>query len=130
MCSSVGAVAARLGVPSAITPIAIQAALIRRIAFSPFATLTLRPPTRLAETPRSERGASVKLRILGGADIKALLPMADCIDLMQTTMIAVSEGRARIPLRTVLPVGAGLLGNMPGYLAEPECFGIKLLSLF
>ena len=57
--------------------------------------------------------------------------MAACIELMRTTMIAVSEGRARIPLRTVLPVSnGGLLGNMPGYLAEPECFGVKLLSLF
>jgi len=74
---------------------------------------------------------TVKLRILGGAEIKALLPMAACIALMRTTMIAVSEGRARIPLRTVLPVSyGGMLGSMPGYLAEPECFGVKLLSLF
>jgi ornithine cyclodeaminase/alanine dehydrogenase-like protein (mu-crystallin family) len=73
----------------------------------------------------------MQLRILGGREIKALLPMAACIELMRTTMIAVSEGRARIPLRTVLPVSnGGLLGNMPGYLAEPECFGVKLLSLF
>jgi alanine dehydrogenase len=73
----------------------------------------------------------MKLRILGGGDIKALLPMAACIELMRTTMIAVSEGRARVPPRTVLGVSSGgLLGNMPGYLAEPECFGVKLLSLF
>jgi len=73
----------------------------------------------------------LQIRILSGHDIKSLLPMAACIELMRTTMIAVSEGRARIPLRTVLPVSnGGLLGNMPGYLAEPECFGVKLLSLF
>jgi ornithine cyclodeaminase len=73
----------------------------------------------------------MKLRILSGADIKALLPMAACIELMRTTMIAVSEGRVRVPPRTVLPVSSGgMLGNMPGYLAEPECFGVKLLSLF
>jgi ornithine cyclodeaminase len=73
----------------------------------------------------------MKLRILTGGDIKALFPMADCIEVMRTTMIAVSEGRARVPPRTVMPVsGGGLLGNMPGYLAEPECFGVKLLSLF
>ena len=73
----------------------------------------------------------MQIRILSGAEIKALLPMAACIELMRTTMIAVSEGRARIPLRTVLPVSnGGLLGAMPGYLAEPECFGVKLLSLF
>jgi ornithine cyclodeaminase/alanine dehydrogenase-like protein (mu-crystallin family) len=57
--------------------------------------------------------------------------MEACIELMETAMIAVSEGRARIPLRSVMPVSAGgMLGNMPGYLAEPECFGVKLLSLF
>jgi ornithine cyclodeaminase/alanine dehydrogenase-like protein (mu-crystallin family) len=73
----------------------------------------------------------LEIRILRGEDVKALLPMAACIDLMQTTMIAVSEGRARIPLRSVLPVSSGgLMGNMPGYLAEPECFGVKLVSIF
>ena len=72
----------------------------------------------------------MKFRILRGAEVKALLPMAACIELMRTTMIAVSEGRARIPPRTVTPVGAGMLGVMPGHLAEPDCFGVKLLSLF
>lgn len=73
----------------------------------------------------------MKLRILNGGDVRALMPMGACIDLMRTTMIAVSEGRARIPPRTVMPVSSGgMLGAMPGYLAEPECFGIKLLSLF
>ncbi|HEY2658145.1 MAG TPA: ornithine cyclodeaminase family protein [Caulobacteraceae bacterium] len=74
----------------------------------------------------------MEIRVLRGAQIKALLPMADCIDLMKTTMIAVSEGRALIPLRTIMPLpgGKGMMGSMPGYLAEPECFGIKLLSLF
>jgi len=57
--------------------------------------------------------------------------MEACIELMHTTMIAVSEGRVGIPPRTVLKVsGDGMLGNMPGYLAEPDCFGVKLLSLF
>jgi ornithine cyclodeaminase/alanine dehydrogenase-like protein (mu-crystallin family) len=72
----------------------------------------------------------MKIRILGSADIKALLPMAECIELMRTTMIAVSEGRARVPPRSVTPVGAGFLAQMPGALDEPACFGVKLLSLF
>ncbi|HEY2706675.1 MAG TPA: ornithine cyclodeaminase family protein [Caulobacteraceae bacterium] len=73
----------------------------------------------------------MEIRVLRGLDIAALLPMAACIELMRTTMIAVSEGRARVPLRSVTPVsGGGLMAMMPGYLAEPECFGIKLLSLF
>jgi ornithine cyclodeaminase len=70
------------------------------------------------------------IRILNAAAVKALLPMAECIALMRTTMVAVSEGRARVPARSVLPVGKGFFANMPGWLAEPECFGVKLLSLF
>jgi ornithine cyclodeaminase len=57
--------------------------------------------------------------------------MSACIDVMQRTMIAVSEGRSVLPLRSllVMPGDRGLMGNMPGYLAEPECFGIKLVSI-
>src|SRR5476649_3023946 len=57
--------------------------------------------------------------------------MAECVDLMHRTMIAVSERRVVLPLRSVMvmPGEIGMLGNMPGYLAEPECFGVKLVSL-
>lgn len=57
--------------------------------------------------------------------------MAECIDLMQKTMIAVSEGQVVLPLRSILimPKDRGMMGVMPGYLAEPECFGVKLISL-
>ena len=73
----------------------------------------------------------MEIRILRGPEVKQLLTMDACIGLMETTMIAVSEGRARIPLRSVLKVsGDGLMGIMPGYLAEPDGFGITLLSLF
>jgi ornithine cyclodeaminase len=50
---------------------------------------------------------------------------------MQSAMIALSEGRAVVPLRSVMamPAARGMLGSMPGYLADPECFGIKLVSL-
>ena len=73
----------------------------------------------------------VDLRILRGAEIRELLPMADCIDLMRRTMIAVSEGRAEIPLRTVIkmPGDIGMMGNMGGFLADPECYGVKIVSL-
>lgn len=73
----------------------------------------------------------MEIRILRSADVHALLPMTECIDLMHRTMIAVSEGRVVLPLRSVMvmPGNLGMLGNMPGYLAEPECFGVKLVSL-
>ena len=73
----------------------------------------------------------MEIRILRGAEVRALLSMAECVDLMHRTMIAVSEGRVVLPLRSVMimPGDRGMLGNMPGYLAEPECFGVKLVSL-
>lgn len=57
--------------------------------------------------------------------------MSECIELMRRTMVALSEGRAVVPLRSVMamPGGRGMLGNMPGYIADPECFGVKLVSL-
>ena len=55
----------------------------------------------------------------------------ECIELMRRTMIAVSEGRVVLPLRSILamPGDRGMMGVMPGYLADPECFGVKLVSL-
>jgi ornithine cyclodeaminase/alanine dehydrogenase-like protein (mu-crystallin family) len=71
------------------------------------------------------------IRVLRGAEVRKLLPMAECVDLMQRTMIAVSEGRVVLPLRSILvmPGDRGMMGMMPGYLADPECFGVKLVSL-
>ena len=76
-------------------------------------------------------GGAVDIRVLRGPQVRALLPMRECIDLMHRTMQAVSERRVVQPLRSVLrmPADRGMLGNMPGYLAEPECFGVKLVSL-
>jgi ornithine cyclodeaminase len=73
----------------------------------------------------------MEIRILRGADVRRLLPMTECIELMRRTMIAVAEGRVVLPLRSILsmPEDRGHFGVMPGYLADPECFGIKLLSL-
>jgi ornithine cyclodeaminase len=73
----------------------------------------------------------VDIRVLRGHQVRALLPMSECIELMHRTMTAVSEGRAVLPLRSVLvmPNGRGMMGNMPGFLADPECFGVKLVSL-
>ena len=73
----------------------------------------------------------MEIRILRGTEVRRLLPMTACIDLMHRTMIAVSERRVVLPLRSVMvmPGELGMLGNMPGYIAEPECFGVKLVSL-
>jgi ornithine cyclodeaminase/alanine dehydrogenase-like protein (mu-crystallin family) len=73
----------------------------------------------------------VDIRVLRGAEVRQLLPMSECIELMRRTMVAVAEGRVVLPLRNILvmPGDRGMMGMMPGYLADPECFGVKLVSL-
>ncbi len=73
----------------------------------------------------------MEIRILRRDDVRRLLPMGECIELMRRTMIAVSEGRVVLPLRAIMamPGERGMMGVMPGYLADPECFGVKLVSL-
>src|SRR5450631_3356845 len=77
------------------------------------------------------QGVDMEIRVLRGAEVREYLQMSECIDLMHRTMIAVSERRVVLPLRSVMvmPGELGMLGNMPGYLADPECFGVKLVSL-
>lgn len=69
--------------------------------------------------------------VLSGADIAALLPMEAAIDVVARAMVAVSAGKANLPLRSIVDVGGrNRLGVMPGALFEPPAYGVKLLSLF
>ncbi len=74
----------------------------------------------------------LELRLITGAEVRQLLPYGDCVEAVASAMRAVSAGGTVMPLRQImrLPGGRGALGTMPGYLGDPECFGIKLLSLF
>lgn len=71
------------------------------------------------------------MRVIGSGDIVELLTMGDAIAVLERAMIAVSQGRADLPLRTIVPAGPkGRLGLMPGAMRDPPCFGLKLVSLF
>ena len=64
-------------------------------------------------------------------DVEEMLPMSTCVTLMREALMAQSRGDAVLPLRTKmsLPDGSGLLGLMPGYLGEPRCWGIKVITV-
>lgn len=71
------------------------------------------------------------MRQISSDEVYAILPMADCIDIVEAAMIAVSHGKANLPLRSIMPLGNGnAMGIMPGGLAEPHIHGIKLVSLY
>lgn len=70
--------------------------------------------------------------VLNADDVRALLPMAECISLMRDAFRAEAEGRARQPLRSMVRAldDAGGLAWMPGAIAGPDWLGVKLISVF
>lgn len=70
-------------------------------------------------------------RILTEKDVYALLPMKECMGVMEETLKTVARGDAVNPLRTALrlPGHRGLLGLMPAYLGHPESTGIKVITV-
>jgi ornithine cyclodeaminase/alanine dehydrogenase-like protein (mu-crystallin family) len=75
-----------------------------------------------------------KLLALGGKDVRRLLPMDRCIELMADALASLARGGALNPLRAGyrLPGGDGLIATMPGALGGdlPARFGAKLISVF
>jgi ornithine cyclodeaminase/alanine dehydrogenase-like protein (mu-crystallin family) len=73
----------------------------------------------------------MSLLILSADDVHALLGHAECAQAMRAVLIALQEGRAQQPLRTVLrPEGAaGLVALMPSYLADggEGAYGLKAI---
>jgi ornithine cyclodeaminase len=76
-------------------------------------------------------------RIVTGEEVRRLLPMAKCVDLMADALASLSRGASLNPLRTFawLPDRRGLIATMPGYLESGEpvggkAFGLKVIGYF
>lgn len=72
----------------------------------------------------------MSLLVLGGADVRAMLSMRECMLAMRKALGAVSTGTAVLPLRTVvhLPGTLNFFAAMPG--AIPGAFGAKVITVF
>lgn len=70
--------------------------------------------------------------VISYRDVRRLLPMATCIDLMAEALSVLGRGEAENPLRwgMRLPEGRGLLGMMPGEMTTPSALGLKIVSVF
>ncbi len=71
--------------------------------------------------------------ILNADQVREALPMAEAIQAVKHAYAALSAGKARMPLRSQLPVEPrqGLTLLMPAYLrGEGEALAIKIVSLF
>lgn len=72
------------------------------------------------------------VRILNQAEVTALLPMKECLDVMEGVLRTLADGGAQLPLRTVLriPAGKGYFGVMPAHLTVPAALGLKAIGVF
>jgi ornithine cyclodeaminase len=75
----------------------------------------------------------MKILVLNAAQIRELLPMAECIELMSDALSALAREEVYQPLRTIVrpPSARGLLGLMPAYRSgERGAFGLKSICVF
>jgi ornithine cyclodeaminase len=74
----------------------------------------------------------MKTLIIGHDEVKRLLPMAECIDVMDDLFRALAKGDAVLPLRQIIlqPDKKGAFGAMPAYLGSPRAVGGKFITVF
>jgi alanine dehydrogenase len=72
------------------------------------------------------------LRIIPQAEVTRLLPMRECIALMENALSSLARGEVVLPLRPVLriPETPNVFAMMPTYSAVLPAFGVKLITVF
>jgi ornithine cyclodeaminase len=74
----------------------------------------------------------VSLLLASHADVTELLPMRDCMDAMSGVLRALAEGKAFLPLRTVIRLAGtnNAFALMPAMLDSPRALGAKIIAVF
>ncbi len=72
------------------------------------------------------------IRLLSGDQVDRLLPMPQCIALMEEALAMLARGEAILPLRMVMRLpGKGAFGLMPSALGAPlQTIGLKAITVF
>ena len=74
----------------------------------------------------------MELIVLGERDVYELLPIADCVEVMEGAFRTVAAGGFAQPQRLIawLPDRGGAIGTMPAFLADPDAVGAKVITVF
>src|SRR2546430_1585357 len=75
----------------------------------------------------------MKVSVINHAEVEELLPMNECIDVMEKAFIALARGAVDQPLRTIFRPGAvkGVMAMMPAYRGgDAPLFGLKAICVF
>lgn len=73
----------------------------------------------------------MSLRVIDAEQVRRLLPLAECIDLMAYAMRAASKGQIAVPKRLIARLidDSGQFLLMPGSTLEPRVYGAKLINV-
>src|SRR5258707_10931040 len=75
----------------------------------------------------------MKVSVINHAEVEELLPMNECIEVMEKAFIALARGDVEQPLRTIFRPGAvkGVMAMMPAYRGgDAPLFGLKAICVF
>lgn len=74
----------------------------------------------------------MKVLVINHSQVKKLLTMEECIEVMSEVLKSLARGESEMPLRQSmwLPDKKGLLGMMPGFVGNLKVMGIKAVSVF
>lgn len=70
------------------------------------------------------------MRILTANDVRAAITMREVIDAVREGFIQLSAGRAKAPVRGVIPVNNGMTLTMPAYLEGSPISTVKIVSVY
>jgi ornithine cyclodeaminase/alanine dehydrogenase-like protein (mu-crystallin family) len=74
----------------------------------------------------------MKTLVLSQSEVLELLPIKECIAVMREALLALANGNAYQPLRTIIrpPDAQGVMGLMPSYMSgERAAFGLKAICV-
>jgi alanine dehydrogenase len=76
----------------------------------------------------------MNLHIINQSEVRQLLPLHECIEVMAAALATLARGDAILPLRPImwLPDKVGALAMMPAYLGDTRgaAMGLKVISVF
>src|SRR5258705_12679668 len=75
----------------------------------------------------------MKILVLNHTEVERLLPMADCVDVMERAFVALARNEVDQPLRTIFkPSSAkGVMALMPSFRGgDKPLFGLKAICVF
>jgi ornithine cyclodeaminase/alanine dehydrogenase-like protein (mu-crystallin family) len=70
--------------------------------------------------------------VVSQREVPALLPMNECMDVMERVLASLARGQTMLPLRSILwlPERIGAFGLMPGALLDEKVVGAKVVTFF